>query len=204
MYRQLSGVGWRADFYPAVRPEDRQHFPSIGARGCFLSHLAVLKQAHAAGVDQLVILEDDVDFVPGFKELWDSAVRALEQFEWSLFYPGHVLDDLPPGLSLLFPSTGVLCTHFIVFNKSAFAPLIEGLETILARPPGHPLGGPMHVDGAYSTIRMQNPAIKTYAFAPSLGYQRSSRTDIGTLKWFDRVSAFRPLVNAARRLKSQM
>ena len=36
----------------------------------------------------------------------------------------------------------------------------------------------MHVDGAYSTIRSQNPQLKTYAIAPVLGHQRPSRTDI--------------------------
>jgi glycosyl transferase family 25 len=202
MQNELARVNWRADFFPAVRPADRGNFPSIGARGCFLSHLAVLEQADAAGVEELVILEDDLNFARRFEELWTSARAALEGVEWSIFYPGHILEGVPDGLSLLSPTTAVRCTHFMVINRPAIRALIEGLQTIHARPPGHPLGSPMHVDGAYSTIRMQDPSLKTYIYSPVLGYQRPSRTDIHDLKWFDRVRALHPLVGFVRRIKA--
>jgi hypothetical protein len=202
MRNELSRVNWQAEFFSAIRPSDVGNFPSLGARGCFLSHLAVLRQAENAGVEQLVILEDDVNFANGFAKYWQSATDSIEAFEWSIFYPGHFIEGLPNGLSLVPPSTKVRCTHFMVIHRTALRPIIDGLETILSRPPGHPLGGPMHVDGAYSTIRMQNPSLKTYAFSPALGYQRPSRTDISSIKWFDRVSALRPLVTLARRVRA--
>ena len=86
----------------------------------------------------------------------------------------------------------------MLVDGGAIPKLIDGLETILSRPPGHPFGGPMHVDGAYSTIRMQNPDLKTYAHRPSLAFQRPSRTDIGELKWFDRIERLRPLMGILR------
>jgi len=109
---------------------------------------------------------------------------------------------LPTGLSLIAPSTGIRCTHFMVLRRHAVCSLIRGFEIILSRPAGHPLGGPMHVDGAYSTIRKQNHSLITYAYSPPLGYQRPSRTDIGDLKWFDRVKMLSPMMNLARKLKS--
>jgi len=202
MQKQLSQIGWRAAFFPAIRPESAAGFPSVGARGCFLSHLAVLKNARDAGVRQLVILEDDVNFAPGFAERWPSSMAALEAKDWSIFYPGHVFDALPAGLSPISPDTGVYCTHFMVINGQAIATIIDGLERILSRPPGHPMGGPMHVDGAYSTIRAQNRALATYAYFPALGYQRPSRTDIGDRRWFDRIGVLTPIVNIARKLKA--
>jgi glycosyl transferase, family 25 len=204
MQAQLSRVGWDAGFFAAIRPTDAADFPSVGARGCFLSHLAVLHEARRAGAQQLVILEDDVNFVPDFSGRWHSAMAALEARVWSIFYPGHVLDESLRGLSLLTPSLGVQCAHFMVINRDAIPCLIEGLETILSRAAGHPLGGPMHVDGAYSTIRMQNQSLITYALFPALGYQRPSRTDIGELRWFDRISTLRPAVSFARKLKSML
>jgi len=201
MQKQLSSVGWQATFFPAIRPDNAADFSSIGARGCYLSHLAVLKEAKSAGVRQLILLEDDVNFAPHFAEGWQSSMRRLEALEWSVFYPGHVLETLPQGLSLLSPSTAVRCSHFMVVNGTAIPLLIDGLETIISRPPGHPLGGPMHVDGAYNTIRMQNPSLDTYAFSPTLGYQRPSRTDVGDLKWFDRIAALRPILKFGRRIK---
>ena len=169
MQKQLSRIGWNAEFFSAIRPKSAADFPSIGARGCFLSHLSVLKNARDAGAQQLVILEDDVNFAPGFAERWKSSMSALEALEWSIFYPGHAFDDLPAGLSRISPDTGVQCTHFMVINGHAISTLIAGLESILSRPAGHPLGGPMNLDGAYSTLREQNHSLVTYAYFPALG-----------------------------------
>jgi hypothetical protein len=202
--RQLARIGWSAEFFPAVRPGEAAGFPSIGARGCFLSHLAVLQKGLAAGADRVVVLEDDVNFAAGFADRWQSTMAALEQLPWSIFYPGHALTGLPSGLSRLAPATPVRCTHFMMLEGRAIPQLVAGLQTILARPPGHPAGGPMHVDGAYSTMREQNPSLMTYALSPTLGYQRPSRTDIGDSRWFDRVGALEPVVGLARKLKARV
>ena len=203
MQEELSRIGWSARFFPAIRPASAGGFSSIGAHGCFLSHLAVLNAARNSGVGRVVILEDDVSFVGGFREKWNAAVEKLSGHEWSIFYPGHALDDLPAGLARLQPEKSVLCAHFLVIDAHALPTIIGGLETILGRPAGHPLGGPMHVDGAYSTIRSQNPQLNTYAIAPVLGYQRPSRTDISEARWFDRIDAFEAIVSFARKLKAR-
>ena len=204
MRNQLSQIGWNAEFFAAVRPKSVEGFPSIGAHGCFLSHLSVLKVARDAGADQVVILEDDVNFVPGFSEQWNSSISALAAQDWSIFYPGHALASLPTGLSRILPDVGVPCTHFMMINGPAIPTVIDGLGNILSRPAGHPLGGPMHLDGAYSTIRSQNHSLLTYAISPTLGYQRPSRTDVGALKWFDRVGMLTPIVDIARKLRAKL
>ena len=203
MLRQLSRIGWRAEFFPASRPENAGAFPSIGARGCFLSHLAVLQKAHEIGAQQLVILEDDVNFCRDFSVQWKFSMSILERQDWAIFYPGHILTALPTGLSRIPSNTSVKCSHFIVVNGSVILTLIRGLQTILSRPAGDPMGGPMHVDGAYSTIRAQDPSLITYAYSPAMVYQRPSRTDIGELQWFDRIAALAPVVQFARRLKAE-
>lgn len=202
MQKQLSRIGWRGEFFPAIRPDSAAGFPSIGARGCFLSHLELLRHARDANAKLLVILEDDLDFRVDFEDRWRTATAELEKSEWSIFYPGHALDHLPRGLSLIPPDRGIRCTHFMVIKGDAIPEIATGLERILSRPPGHPQGGPMHVDGAYSTIRKQNPALATYAYFPILGHQRPSRTDVGELKWFDRVGVLTPIVNIARKLRT--
>jgi len=86
----------------------------------------------------------------------------------------------------------------MMINGAAIPRLIDSFETMLSRPAGHPLGGPMHVDGAYSTVRMQNRDLTTYAYFPALGNQRPSQTDIGTRKWFDRIEGLKPIVRLLR------
>jgi glycosyl transferase, family 25 len=203
MARQLRKVGWTAEFIPAIRPTESAGFPSIGSRGCFLSHLKLLKLAHHQRLPEFVALEDDVNFAGDFMERWQRATAVRKNYaHWSIFYAGHSLEGLQGEMPMLDPATGVLRAHFIVFNGSALPILIEGLETMLKRPPGHPMGGPMHVDGAYSTLRVQNPSLITFASNPSLGYQRPSRSDIQELHWFDQNPLSKPLVAIGRQLRS--
>ena len=201
MERQLSRVGWHAEFFSAVKPTSPGGFVSVGARGCFESHLSILRRAHADNVERILILEDDLNFHDDFLELWRAAIDNLEQHGWSFFYPGHVLTSLPLGLNFLPHNQNVLCSHFLMINGPSIGLVVRELEAIIARPPGHPRGGPMHVDGAYSTIRALNENLITYAYEPSLGRQRPSRTDIAELKWYDRLHALAGAVRLIRTFK---
>jgi glycosyl transferase, family 25 len=204
MQSELRRVHWRARFFPAIRPQEKGDFPSIGSRGCFLSHLQVLKHARDNLLSRLIILEDDLTFASDFVKRWQTVMAVLEDRDWSIFYPGHALKDTLPGIREVDSSTPIQCAHFMVINGTVLPRLVEGLERILSRQQGHPLGGPMHVDGAYSTIRAQNANLRTYVISPVLGYQRSSRTDIGELNLVDRLSILRPAVNRVRKFKNAL
>lgn len=190
MEAQLQRVGWDAEFIKAVRPDDAGGFPSIGARGCFESHLAVL---HRGLGSNIILMEDDLNFAPDFRQRWPMIAANLPD-DWSIFYPAH---ETAGGL--LASSVGLVCTHMMAFRSAIVPRVIRELETIMSRPGGHPLGGPMHVDGAYSTIRAQNPEIKTYGISSPLGYQRSSRSDIAIPHWIDKYPT---IAKVARTVKA--
>jgi glycosyl transferase, family 25 len=193
MERQLASVGWDAEFIEAVRPQEKGDFPSIGARGCFLSHLETLRRGRGSNI---LLMEDDLNFAPNFATLWPRAISELPN-DWSIFYPAHKLES-----RLIHPGTKVLCTHMIAFNLCIVERLIHELEVILLRPGGHELGGPMHIDGAYSTIREQNPDMRSYSYSPPLGYQRSSFSDIAERRFFDRSPLLKEIVGIARALRN--
>jgi hypothetical protein len=203
MMRELRKVGWSAEFFPAIRPADAGSFPSVGARGCFLSHLQLLRLAMEQQLSSITILEDDLNFSNEFAKQWAGAVAALAEQEWAIFYAGHILPERPNGIVTLAPSTPVQCTHFMLINGSALPILIAGLEKILSRDAGDPDGGPMHIDGAYSTLRAQDENLRTLACFPSMGYQRSSRSDIYE-QWFDKMRFLRPLMAVARKAKRRI
>jgi glycosyl transferase, family 25 len=193
---QLAKLGLSFDapqvtIFPAVRPEDPGPFPSIGSRGCFMSHLGVLKSA--VGKRSILILEDDVDFVA------DMSAPALPH-DWGIFYGGARHTLTPTGrLTVAAPSEGLGCTHFVAINGAVIPQLAAYLETLLSRPPGDPAGGPMHVDGAYTHFRADHPQVITYLATPELGFQRPSRTDIDALRWFDRMPIVRDVAQWMRR-----
>jgi hypothetical protein len=216
---QLDRIGTSFDdprvrLLPAIRPAEAAGFPSIGARGCFLSHLEILRQARdAEGVEHLIICEDDLDFASDFTVRLPNVLAELATTSWDIFYGGH--QGLPPdlarddpaararGLVRIDPSTPVRTTHFLAFRRRALAPLVSYLDAVCGRPPGHPDGGPMHMDGAYSRFRADHPDMVTLATLPALGHQRASRTDIHALRWYDQSAVTRSMVGWARRLKSR-
>jgi hypothetical protein len=66
----------------------------------------------------------------------------------------------------------------VAFKAPVISELVSFMEAMLQRPAGSPNYGPMHVDGAYTVFRQQNPHHGTMAAFPPLGRQRSSRSDI--------------------------
>jgi hypothetical protein len=192
-------------FFPAIRPESANGFPSVGVRGCFSSHMEILKQAKADNLNNVLILEDDIAFA---KETDAAGKRIMEQLEgedWGFIYFGHEHPDnaiRQPGIEKI--SEPLRQTHFYAVNGPYLDRFLSFLEEVLKRPAGHPDGGPMHYDGAISTFRMQNPDITTYIAFPTLGTQRSSRTDLHDLSIWDRLPALSPFATGARKAKNAL
>ena len=211
--RQLRRVGLSLATAPvrlfrAVRPPDAGAFPSIGAHGCFMSHLGMLREAARDRLDSVLILEDDLDFAADAEARLPALLQALRRHEWSIFFGGCELPDGPlpdeaPGvrepLCELPSSVTVRKTHFIALRGRAIADAAAFLEAVAGRPAGDPAGGAMHVDGAYTWFRRLHPAMRTWIATPDLGYQRASRTDIHPLRPYDRWPMVRDLVQGARR-----
>ena len=74
------GLGWdspKVTHFPAFRPADDGGFRSIGAHGCFRSHLGVIEQAIADGLDSILILEDDCNLSDEFNARMRAVNAAL-------------------------------------------------------------------------------------------------------------------------------
>lgn len=202
---QRQGVvvdGARVRFFAAVRPEGPGDFPSTGARGCFLSHLQVLRQAWADGVQRLLVLEDDVMFCAEMA-LAHTLSDELAHGNWHLAYAGHVQPALSGPLRWEATQEPLVCAHCYAVNGQALDTVVSHLEACLGRPAGHPLGGAMHVDGALTLLRQQQPGLITLRASRSLAGQRSSRSDIIGPSWLDRLPAaalLRAAKNRWRRL----
>lgn len=208
--RELKRAGLCPDegksaFFPAIRPQAAAGFPSIGAHGCFLSHLAILQRARSEGARNVLVIEDDLAIHPEFLDMSGPLTQLLEGLDWGMAYFGHVVpltEDEPVRLE---PAQGELVTaHFYAVNGPVIPKLEEFLRQVLLRPPGDPLGGPMHVDGAYNMFREQNPELKVFLAAPNLGWQRPSRSDIAHGRWFDRLPVVRDVATLAREAKARL
>lgn len=195
----LAVDGRRVRFVEAIRPDGPAAFPSTGARGCYLSHLKVLRQARADGVRRLLVLEDDVMFTAALAGAGRLGL-ALALDDWHLAYPGHVQSPLPGPLRWECSDAPLVCAHCYAVRGDALDTVIAYLEACLGRPAGHPLGGAMHYDGALTMLRQARPDLVTLLASRSLAGQRSSRSDIIGPSWLDRgpLAALAGCVRAAR------
>jgi glycosyl transferase, family 25 len=211
MEAELKRFGLRVDgekirFFRAIRPETAGDFPSLGARGCYMSHLSILREAHQEGLENILVLEDDLELGQQLSTPLPEMLSRLKQSDWSFAYFGHAIDldshSAPPYWVTY--KEGVGLTHFYALSKRVIPELLDYLESCLGRPVGDPEGGPMHVDGAYTLFRGRRTELITLLASPSLGRQRSSRSDVSKTKWFERTAVLQFMTDLGRRMKNRL
>jgi glycosyl transferase family 25 len=184
MQGELRRIGLFGDpriaFFPAFAPEVSEPWRSRGERGCFLSHLAILKAAREAG-QSVLILEDDCDFT-------DAAFDADWGKGSDIFYGGFGALNYSD-----LHASDVQGSHCMGFRASVVAPLVEFLEQLAqgeAPPP---------IDGAYVRFRRAHPELRTSFALPQVAVQRQSPSDIAVGR-FDRSWPLAFLAGIARKL----
>jgi hypothetical protein len=207
--KELDTLGMQAgrngvEFFDAIRPADAAGFPSPAVRGCFLSHLEVLREAEVLGHESVLILEDDLSVSPLLPKFFDEVRESLDAEPWGIAYFGYTDSNkirIDTDRKMVRYSEPIGCAHFYAIHRRILPQLLDFLENLQRRRPGHPAGGPMHYDGALATFRAQNPDVVTLIAYPCLGFQRSSRSDI-YIRWYERVPILRQASDMARKLRS--
>jgi glycosyl transferase, family 25 len=195
----------RLTIFDAVRPDGPGGFPTLGARGCFLSHLGVLREAERLGLKRVMVWEDDLDFGDDFVATMERMRPTLDAEPWSMFYGTYAAPEgIPTNGGLLTratPDTRLVNTQFMAFQGDAIGAAARYLEAMLHRPAGDPAGGPMHVDGALNWFRRAHPDRLVLLATEQMGYERPSRTDVHELAWYDRLPLVRNVVDTLRKIK---
>lgn len=202
MLGQLRKVGLdrdpRVSFFPAIRPDGRGPFSTIGYHGSYLSHLQILKEVPDG--QSVLILEDDCDFS-------DEARAYRPPANFDIFYGGYYPSDADS-----LHEAGIVGAHCMGFRAQAVklaARYLEGLldlgtpgEPTAAKEPGYNPTIRPPIDGAYVWLRRTYPQLKTIFAEPAIAYQRASRTDTGALAFYDRTPGLRLLAGLAREMKA--
>lgn len=230
MKRELRRAGFAPDdghfnFFPAIKPTEKMAFPNHGVLGCFLSHLEILKTARREGLSSVVLMEDDLAIPRDFQQRVEPVCQQLSQTHWDLVMIGHLpyqhpnivaleADTVAPDLegkacSLELTQVPLRGTHFYAVNQTAYDKLIAFLEDLLAARSEKKWiesdGFIDNLDGAYLDTAlylfdMHVPDTKTYMTSPSLGWQRSSSSDISPGR-FDQSVWLKSFMNHLRSLQ---
>lgn len=187
----------RVHVFDAIRPDGAAGFPSVGAHGCFRSHLAVLR-SHIGREGPLLVCEDDLDLDADFRSRIDPVLATLAQREWDLFFFGaHLCGQPMEHLAVRDPAAKLSHLHMVAYRPEVLPRLVAYLEAMLDRPAGDPRG-PMHVDDAVALFRADHPDVVTRVAVPPLGHQRASPSDIQVRSWHDRTPFVRSLAAPSR------
>ena len=199
----------RVEFFPATRPDTDGGFPTRGAHGCFLSHLYALQQAREAGVERLLMLEDDVHPLACLRTAGATLFDALSaRPAWEMAVLGWVrhrdhslVQDAAPHWKAT--DEQFIGTHAYAVHGRAFDKLIGLLERCRDENiPKHEDGRRYHLDELYWVFG-RDGSIDQLLAMPTLFGQRSSRSDVaGELAWKDRVPVVRGLAGLARRARN--
>jgi GR25 family glycosyltransferase involved in LPS biosynthesis len=148
------------EVFQAIRPTDRDGFPTIGQRGCFLSHMEVLK-SHKSG--NLLIMEDDVIFRDDFKNFFPE-IEACRL--WDIFYFGVRLKTYHFEENLIQFDEG-WHTHAILIREAAVRKILESYERLLC------CAIKMHIDVWLS----KQQQIRKFTFRETLAVQAPGYSD---------------------------
>lgn len=191
-------------FYTAIRPTEQGLFPTLGSRGSFTSHRAVLDLAIQDDLKNLLVFEDDICFRDIEPRVLEKMANELSRISWDVIYFGYEYPRIGAVEGPLIPCPGVtIGGHFYAVNGAFMREMSRYMHDCETRPSDHPDGGATFRDGAYNDRRARTREIKTFLAVPSLAGQRSSRTDLHPLKFYDRLKFMRPVVNALRMAKNR-
>jgi hypothetical protein len=206
----ISFAPGKVELFPALRPDEAAGFPSPGVRGCFLSHLFVIKKAYELGLPNVLVLEDDVEITDSCQQVWPSILRQLNDQTWNFVYFGYThVEGITSAtratkqVQMRLYTGSLRCAHAYAVSRPTFSPLIQHLDGLMQRRPRHPDGGPMDVDGAYNVFRRKYPENVTLIADPQVIWQRASHSDLHS-KWWHRIWGVRTLLQPARKVKNYL
>jgi glycosyl transferase, family 25 len=187
---------------PAPEPSDADGFPSRGVFGNFLSHLDIIESAWRDGLNNVLVLEDDAIFRAQFQTY--PVAEVLGSRPWDMCFIGHALDLAPHADGFVRTDAPFKWAHCYAVDRSIMPRLTDYLRKTIERPVGHPAGGKMYIDGAFSLFRQQNPDVISLLSAPCQSSQKGSPSNLAGRRWYDMNSLTRPAVIAARALRDEM
>jgi hypothetical protein len=124
--------------FDAIVPADRKGFPTIGAHGCYQSHLRVLElglqECERTGASHITIFEDDVLLPSGFGEVVKTVLPRLAGLPWNFFYWGTI--NRPPTKAVrnrepiveIVPEQTVIGKQAYTVRAEIIRPLLEHLR----------------------------------------------------------------------------
>lgn len=129
------------------------------------SHLSIIKLAKKLKLNNVLILEDDIEFIDDFTNKFHDKIQHLPG-DWDMFYLGGLIKGNHKNITKnIIKSNNIVSCHSYAINKKCYEFFIEKMKILNTLP----------VDSFYPLYQKY---LNCYILNPSLTYQRESFSDI--------------------------
>lgn len=154
-----------------------------GIVGCGYSHLAVLKEARERGLPNVLIFEDDFEFIVDKTEFWSQINRFFEmRIPYDVLMFSYNIESSSPFNDLVFKVEAATTASAYLVNSYFYDDLIDLYDENI---PLLKSTGKHWIYANDQIWKKLQPAAKWYAFNTRLGRQRGSYSD-NSLEFMDR------------------
>ena len=136
-----------------------------GHIGCVLSHKDIIENAREAGLESVLIFEDDVAFDDDLNDKFNEWIKEVPE-DWDMLYFGgnHNVREVKRCDEHLMRVTKTQTTHAYAVKCTVYDMVIDKLESLGAE-----------VDVMYTDLQK---LCNAYCFTPRLAWQRPCISDI--------------------------
>lgn len=164
--KELTDMDLKFERFPAIRTQ-------YGIVGCGLSHLAVLKEAKARGYPNVLIFEDDFQFLVTKEQFHASLQKALKK-EYDVLMLGYNTDETPEVVDGCMRLTNVQSASGYIVHSRMYDTLIAVQEEAVKRLDETKMHWLYANDQSWKVLQ---PKSLWYALQPRTGKQRPSISD---------------------------
>jgi glycosyl transferase family 25 len=164
--KELTDMDLKFERFPAIRTQ-------YGLVGCGLSHLAVLKEAKARGYPNVLIFEDDFQFLVTKEEFHASLQKALAK-EYDVIMLGYNTDETPEVVDGRMRLTNVQSASGYIVHSRMYDTLLAVQEEAVKRLDETKMHWLYANDKSWKVLQ---PTTLWYALQPRTGKQRPSISD---------------------------
>jgi glycosyl transferase family 25 len=174
--KELTTIGLSGERFEALER-------SPGIVGCGYSHLSVLVEARNRGLPNVLIFEDDFEFLVNKKDFWSHINKFFEmRIPYDVLMFSYNIEKSTPFNDLIFKIDAATTASAYVVNSYFYDSIIELYENNLPLLITTGQHWKYANDQIWKTLQ---PSARWYGFNTRLGRQRGSYSD-NSLEYMDR------------------